>query len=320
MYIFELKLLSNNFRKKTIKLLILTTKIMKKNYTKMFSIFCLGLMSISSFAQGTWKVTGTEAAINASTAIETGITGLTVMHSDAATVIGKGDAGEHTVVFNGVTWDNQGIIQGSTNGMYYAFRPTSNGIIDVSGKMGSGKTTFFLELTDACPDNADLAALTTNLGTGAAIYATPANFVLPTVTNSIDNTTSTWNGTVAVNTSGANTYNVLSFPVSANKTYVFGVNGSKFMLRGINYKVTSGFSTPNSNKETFSFKSITKGNVAFNLNEILNVGIYNTVGALMIQKTISPLENNVNTSSLLSGVYFIKDMGNNYNSHKLIVE
>jgi len=293
---------------------------MKKNYKKMLSILCGVIIGVSAFAQGTWQVTGTEASVPASTAITTGITGLTLMHSDVAGVIGKTDTGDHTVVFNGVTWDTQGIIQGSTNGMYYAFRPTSNGIVDVSGKMGSGKTTFFLELTDVCPDAADLVALTTNSATGAVIYATAANFVLPQVTNSLDGLVGTWDGTVAINTSGANTYNVLSFNVYANKTYIFGVNGSKFMLRGINYKLTTGVSQVNADKKSFNLQNPAKGNVILQVNESVQIGIYNTVGVLMSQKLISPSENNVDISRLVSGVYFVKDMNHAYNTQKLIVE
>lgn len=293
---------------------------MEKNYKKMLSILCLGLISVSAFAQGTWKTTGTETAISASTAITTGITGITLMHSDAATVIGKSDTGATPVTYNSVTWDNLAMIQGSTNGMYYAARTTSNGILDVSVKMGSAKATFVLELTDACPDNADIAALTTNTASGSTIYGTTTYFVLPSVYDTYNNTTGTWNGSAAIQSSGSNQYMVMSFPVSANKTYVFGVNGSKLMLRGLNFKVTTAVAPVNSDLKIFSFQNPAKGNVILQLKESVQIGIYNTVGALMLQKMVTPSENNVDLSGLKSGVYLIKDMNNTYKTQKLIVE
>ncbi|MDD3322957.1 MAG: T9SS type A sorting domain-containing protein [Paludibacter sp.] len=296
---------------------------MKKNYKKMLSILCGVLISVSAFAQGTWKATGTEVLMPVSTAITTGITGLTVMHSDAdATtgVIGKTDTGAPTVTYDGVTWDNEAIIQGSTNGMYYALRPTSNGVIQVSGKMGNNKATFFLQLTTDCPDNADLVALTTNLSTGGAITGTPAYFTLPQVFNSSDNTTNTWDGTVSLNTTGANLYTVMTFNVTANTTYLFGVNGSKFMLRGISYKLSTGIAPLSANKKSFSLQNPAKGNVILKVNESVKIGIYNTVGVLLSQKLVSPTDNNVDISRLVSGVYFVKDMNNAYKTQKLIIE
>lgn len=242
------------------------------------------------------------------------------MHSDAATVIGKSDTGATPVTYNSVTWDNLAMIQGSTNGMYYAARTTSNGILDVSVKMGSAKATFVLELTDACPDNADIAALTTNTASGSTIYGTTTYFVLPSVYDTYNNTTGTWNGSAAIQSSGSNQYMVMSFPVSANKTYVFGVNGSKLMLRGLNFKVTTAVAPVNSDLKIFSFQNPAKGNVILQLKESVQIGIYNTVGALMLQKMVTPSENNVDLSGLKSGVYLIKDMNNTYKTQKLIVE
>lgn len=70
---------------------------------------------------------------------------------------------ETPVEYNDVTWDTDGCYQAFKNGMYYAFRPTKDGILDIFVRMTRGKPTFILELTDDCPDNANLAALTTNI-------------------------------------------------------------------------------------------------------------------------------------------------------------
>ena len=292
---------------------------MKKNYKKMLSILCVVIIGASAYAQGTWQVDSTLASIPQATAINTGITGFAMMHSDASGIIGKGDNGAPTVVYDGVTWNTQGIIQGSNNNMYFALRTSSNGVVEVSGKMGNGKKTFFLQLTDAFSDAADLASLTGN-DLVTDITGTAANYVLPQVFNSSDNTTNTWDGTVALNTTGANLYTVMAFNVAANTTYVFGVNGSKFMLRGINFKLSTGIVPVNADKKSFTIQNPAKGNVILLVNESVKIGIYNTVGTLMIQKLVSPTENSFNISQLVPGVYFVKDMNNAYKTQKLIVE
>jgi len=298
---------------------------MKKNYKKMMSILCLGLIGVSAYAQGTWKAAGTEATVAPGTEMTyVGIYGLSVMHSEAAAagVIGKSDVGSPTVSYNGIDWDNPAIIQGATNVMYYTLTPTSNGTLDISVKMGSGKNTFVFELTDAFTSSyANLAALITANPVATTIIATAADFTTPTVTNSVDNSTATWNGTAAINTTGANVYQVLSFTVKANKTYVVGVVGSKLMVRGINYILApAGVVSANADKKIFNIQNPAKGNVTFQMNESVQVGIFNTVGVLVSQKLVSPSENKVDISRLVPGVYFIKDMNNAYKTQKLIVE
>src|SRR4030043_586980 len=135
---------------------------MKKLYMKMLTVLFTGLIGISAYAQGTWKADSTIPAINPSIEIEMGITGLSCMHSDVSAAEGKSDTGTVAVEYNGVTYDNLAMIQGVNNGMYYAFRPAQDGTLDISVKMGPNKKTFIIELADACPNNADLAALTTN--------------------------------------------------------------------------------------------------------------------------------------------------------------
>lgn len=292
---------------------------MKKIYSKMFSILFLGFIGISSFAQGTWKTTGTETAINPGTAITTGITGLTVMHSDAATIIGKTDVAT-TVTYNNITWDNQSFVQGSTNGMYFAFRPTNNGTLDIPVKMGSAKKTFVLELTDACPNNTDLAALTTNLATGDLIFGNATYFSLPSVYDTYNQTTNTWDGTLAIQSTGANVYLVMSFPVLANKTYVVGVMGSKLMLRGANYTITTKVNSLSSGQEVGIYPNPAKGNVAVKMKESSRIAIYNATGALMKQQLVTPSDNNVDISGLVPGVYYVKDINNKIKTQKLIVK
>lgn len=189
--------------------------------------------SMCANAQGVWKATGTEPTIAAGTEIVTGITGLKVMHSDVAGVIGKADSGSPTTTYNGVSFDNPAIVQGSTNDMYYAFLPAKSGVMDVALKMGSAKKTFVLELTAPTP----LLDLTTTYGAFGGIPA--ANWTAPSVYDTYNNSKASWNGSTAIQSSGANVYLVISIPVTANKTYVVGVTGSKLMLRGISLTATT---------------------------------------------------------------------------------
>jgi len=274
---------------------------MKKIYLKMFSILFIGFFGISSYAQGTWKATGTEAAINPSveiTDITTGITGLSCMHSDAATIIGKTDVGATAVTYHNINWDNESYLQGATNGMYFAFRPNEDGILDVPVKMGSGKKTFVLELTDACPYSAVLADVTAAYPTGDLIFGDPTYFTLPSVYDTYNNTTGTWDGSVAIQSSGANAYLVMSFPVLPNKTYVVGCIGSKLMLRGVNYIVTTAVKQFPRDK-----------GVSFNGNQVLNekgqkIELYNMSGKLIARTSSS-----ISTNNLPNGVYIVRIVG-----------
>jgi hypothetical protein len=273
---------------------------MKKIYLKMFSILLIGSIGISAYAQGTWKTTGTEPVISPSTAIATGIAGLSLMHSDLATIVGKTDVGATSVTYNGVTWANESYVQGTTNGMYYAFRSTSDGILDIPVKMGSGKKTFIVQLTDACPDNANLAALTSNIGTGDGIIGTPAYFTLPSVYDTYHATNGTWDGTVAIQSTGANVYMVMSFPVVANKTYVVGVLGSKLMLKGVNYIVTTAV------RETPAIKGI-----SFNGTQVLNEKGQKIELYTMSGKLINRSSSSISTENLPKGVYIVRITGSN---------
>ncbi|MDO9255633.1 MAG: T9SS type A sorting domain-containing protein [Bacteroidales bacterium] len=275
---------------------------MKKIYLKMFSILLMGSIGISAYAQGIWKTTGTETAISASTDIPMGITGLSCMHSDAATVIGKTDVGAASVSYHGVTWNNESMVQGGTNGMYYAFRSTSDGILDIPVKMGSAKKTFILELTDACPYSAVLADVTAAFPTGDQIFIDPAYFTLPLVYDTYHKTSRTWSGATAdtMQFTGANVYLVMSFPVVPNKTYVVGVIGSKLMLKGVNYIVTTSV------KETPAIKGI-----SFNGTQVLNekgqkIELYNMAGKLIIRSSSS-----IPTDNLPRGVYVVRTTGSN---------
>jgi hypothetical protein len=289
---------------------------MKKNYKKLLSIFCVGIICASASAQGTWKCTGTEASFASGVELTyVGITGLSVMHSDATGVIGKADDAPTTVIYHSITYDNHGIVQGATNAMYYTFRPTSNGVLDIANKMSSGKGTFVLEVSD------DPATLIGSNPTASTIISA-ATFSTPSVYDTYNASTSTWNGTPAIQSSGSSQYLVMSFSVTANKTYVVGVNGSKFQLRGINYTKTAGtgVSPVSADKKTFSFQNPAKGNLILQVSESVQLSIYNTVGSLMVHKLVSPSDNNVDVSGLTPGVYFVKDLNNEYKTQKLIVE
>jgi hypothetical protein len=296
---------------------------MKNFYLKMFSVLFLGFIGITTYAQGTWKATGSEGTILPSTAITLGITNLTCMHSDAANVIGKTDVGATVVSYNGVTWDNEAMIQGATNGMYYALLPAGSGTLDISVKMGSAKKTFVLELTDALWTSisataGDLAALTAALGTADGITGNASYFVLPAVYDTYNNTTGTWDGTVAIQSTGANVYLVMSFPVTANKTYIVGCFGSKLMLRGVYAGITVNVRDIQA-QEMKIFPNPAAEIVSFDLKEPSEISIYNSAGILMKQQLAYPSRNSVNISDLNPGLYFVKMKNNNKMAQKLII-
>ena len=208
--------------------------------------------TMSANAQGIWKSTGTEASIAAGTEITTGITDLKCVHSDGAGVVGKGDSGATDVTYNGVTWDNKAMIQGSSNGMYYAFLPAKSGVLDVAVKMGSGKKTFVLEVKDevftGIPATVgDLAALTGGFATGDLLVSVSN---LPLVFDTHNQTTGTWDNSTAIQSTGGNVYMVMSFPVTAGKTYAVGCTGSKFMLRGLSFTTTTSANNIPASKAT----------------------------------------------------------------------
>jgi hypothetical protein len=269
--------------------------------------------SMCANAQGIWKATGTEASIAASTDITlTGITGLKCMHSDVAGVIGKTDTGSPTTTYNGVSFDNPAIVQGSTNDMYYAFLPAKSGVMDVALKMGSAKKTFVLELNAPTP----LSDLTTAYGTFGGIPA--ASWTAPSVYDTYNNSKASWNGSTPIQSTGANVYMVISIPVTANKTYVVGVLGSKLMLRGISLTATTNVSNLSASGLNV-FPNPACGKVYVNVNEPSEIGIYSIAGSLIKQQVVSSSQNAINISDLHSGIYFIKDLKSSQ-VQKLIVK
>jgi hypothetical protein len=296
---------------------------MKKFYLKMFSVLFLTFIGVTTYAQGTWKATGSEGTILPSVAIDMGIAHLTCMHSDATNVTGKSDAGATTVSYNGVTWDNLAMIQGGTNGMYYAFLPAGSGTLDISFKMGASKKFFILELTAALWTSisataGDLAALTAALGTADGITGNTSYFALPSVYDTYHASSTTWDGTTNFHTeTGVNIYAVTSFPVTANKTYIIGCFGSKLMLRGVYAGITVNVSDIQA-PEMKIFPNPAAEIVSFDLKEPSKISIYNSAGILMKQQLASPSRNAVNISDLNPGLYFVR-MNNNKIAQKLII-
>jgi hypothetical protein len=297
---------------------------MKNLYLKLFSVLFLGFIGISTYAQGTWKAIGTEVAISPSTEITImGITSLSCMHSDASSIVGKSDATPTVVTYNGITWDNLGLLQGSTNDMFYAFLPSVSGTLDINAKMGSGKKSFILELTDACwtflGSTGNLALLTSTFPTVGNILATPAYFTTPSVYDTYHASSGTWDGsaTSVFQSSGSNVWTVMSFAVTAGKTYVIGVIGSKFMLRGVSLAVTTSISDYKA-PQIMMFPNPAVENVSINVVEPSQIGIYNSSGMLMKHLLVSPPQNSINISDLNPGLYFVR-MNNNKTAQKLIV-
>lgn len=216
---------------------------MKRTLLIVMAIFTSVVMN----AQGIWFAAANETTYAASTELGFGIENLQCMHSDASGIVEKTDEGAPVVEYNGVTYDNAAFIQGSNNGMFYAFLPSADGTLDISVKMSSNKKTFVLELKDelftaslgtTVGDIATLCLLgTADLESLPLISTDVSNF--PTVYDTYTKSETTWDGTLAPQETGESVYMVFSFPVTSGKTYAFGCFGSKIMIRGVNF-VTGG--------------------------------------------------------------------------------
>lgn len=198
----------------------------------------------------TWKAPlGTEAGDIISLAkgeiLPTGIDGLQVTHNFTDPVLNRSDADAPAVTYNGVTYDNKSIVQASnTDGQNFIFSPSKNGTLDVCGKMGSGKGTFIFEtetpvetlVTYTAKNGGEITDKTAPTVTAVGLKAdgTPMDEI----------PAQSWNATAAINTTGGNAWVVMSFPVTAGKNYVVGVDGSKFMLVGIHFSGPTGIDRP----------------------------------------------------------------------------
>lgn len=277
--------------------------------------------SMVASAQGTWKATGTEASVAGGTEMVLGIPGLKAAPSDPAGTLGKSDTSAPVTTYNGVTYDNLAYFQGATNGMYFAFLPAINGTLDVAVKMGSAKKTFILALKDdiyaGIPATVgDIATLTSNLANFTDLPA--ANYTLPSVFDTYTNTTGTWDNSTAIQSTGSNVYMVMSFPVSANKTYAVGVTGSKLMLRGVT--LTAGTNVSNISVPEFKvFPNPAYGKFYMNVNEPTEIGIYSITGQLVKQHVVESSRTAVDVSDLQSGVYFVKTVNSNM-TQKLVIQ
>lgn len=274
-------------------------------------------------AQGTWKAAGTEASVAAGTEMTLGISNLKAVPSDASGVVGKTDNGAPTTTYHDVSYDNAAYVQGSTNGMYYAFLPSKSGTLDIAVKMGSGKKTFVLEVKDEFYTSSmsttvgDLASLTAGYGTADGIGV--ANCNLPSVYDTYNNSTGTWDGTVAIQSSGSNAYIVMSFPVTANKTYVVGCYGSKLMLRGVSYAATTNVSNiPASGFKVYP--NPVNDKLFVDVTEPTEIGIYNFTGSLVLQKSVITLQESIDVSGLSTGMYLVRSIKNPNLSQKLVIK
>jgi hypothetical protein len=187
-------------------------------------------------APGIWKASydaDNVITYQPSVAIETGIAGLTVMHNDdgAPKVADKQDPGATPVSYGGITWDNEAHIQGNSNGMFYAISADADGTLDVSVKMSNGKNTFVAETNDAITT----VAAQTITGTDRSPLDKITDPAFPQVYDTYNNNIGTWNNTAPINPTPDPQYLVMSFSISAGKTYIVGCDGSKLMLRGLAY-------------------------------------------------------------------------------------
>jgi hypothetical protein len=164
------------------------------------------------------------------------IAGISVTHNFAQPVVSKSDGGAPTVTYNGVAYDNQTIAQADgDNGQNYIFSPTADGLLDICGKMGTGKKNFIFET--ATPVETLVTYTTKNAGevtdkvaVDVVAVGKDANGDDMTIPKGV------WDASAAINNTGGNAYVVMSFEVKAGKNYVVGVDGSKFMLVGYRYE------------------------------------------------------------------------------------
>jgi hypothetical protein len=122
-----------------------------------------------------------------------------------------------------------------------------------------------------------------------------------------------------MNASLDNQWLVMSFAVTSGKTYIVGVTGSKFMLRGVNLTFPTVIKDSEAQEEMIIFPNPAKGNVYLKTNELTSVSIYNSSGILVKQQKASPSLNNIDVSGLNPGVYYVKT-ANDKKAQKLIVK
>lgn len=158
----------------------------------------------------------------------------------------KGDDAAE-VTFNGVTYggtSDKNILQGETNGQYFAFTPAFDGTLDVAVKMGANKKGYVIEIDAATLGAAmevgtmtanDVITQIGNVCSAVQAMADPSLGVTnPTVTGVGANIAAgaTFDGTTNFNDTGANEYEIISVPAKANNIYIVGCDGSKLMFRG----------------------------------------------------------------------------------------
>lgn len=151
------------------------------------------------------------------------------------------------VTYNGVTYggeSDKNILQGETNGMFFAFTPAFDGTLDVAVKMGANKKGYVIEIDPVVlaaamevPSFTAQDAITQlgNVCSAVQGMADPSLGVTnPTVTGVGANIAggSAFDGTTNFNDTGANEYEVISIEAKGGHIYIIGCDGSKLMFRG----------------------------------------------------------------------------------------
>ena len=151
------------------------------------------------------------------------------------------------VSFNDITYggeSDKNILQGETNGQYFAFTPAFDGTLDVAVKMGSGKKGYVIEVDPVTfaaameMPSISAAELITTVGNVCSSIQGMADPTLgvtnPTVKGVGANIAAgaTFDGTTNFNDTGSNEYEILSVAAKAGHIYVIGCDGSKLMFRG----------------------------------------------------------------------------------------
>ena len=158
----------------------------------------------------------------------------------------KGDAAQE-VTLNGVTYGgdaDKNILQGETNGQYFAFTPAFDGTLDVAVKMGNAKKGYVIEIDPVTLAAAmmmesftaqDVISQLGNVCSAVQAMADPSLGVTnPTVTGVGAGFASgaSFDGTTNFNDTGANEYEIISMTAKAGHIYIIGCDGSKVMFRG----------------------------------------------------------------------------------------
>ncbi|MDR0833767.1 MAG: T9SS type A sorting domain-containing protein [Candidatus Symbiothrix sp.] len=242
------------------------------------------------------------------------IEGVTIVSGFDTNVKNKSDDSAPAVTFNHITYQPKSIVQSDgANGQPIIMAVTKTGFLDVAGKMSDGKKTYVFETETPL---ATLVTYTTKNGGDIIDKTTPTVMAVGVKADGSPMgtiPTQEWNATVAINTTGANAYVVMSFPVTAGKNYVVGVDGSKMQLVGAHFGTSAPTAISTIKAAASSTKVIgEKGQIEI-IGAQAPVSIYNITG-----QKVATVDQGVQVVSVPAGVYLVVEQ--NQRTVKVIVK